>query len=355
MGTRVVIMAGGTGGHVYPALAVAHELRARGCEVTWMGTLRGLEARVVPAAGVTLDALSISGIRGKGWRQRLAGPLQLSLACAQAFRILRLRRPGVVVGFGGFVAGPGGLVSRVLGIPLLIHEQNCVPGTTNRWLAKIARRVLEAFPGSFPSGVRAECTGNPLRRDLTELPSRPMLSGVRPARILIFGGSLGAKALNEMVPAALHQLGRPCEIRHQTGEAMCAQTAAAYRSLGLEAEVSAFIDDMAGAYCWADLAICRAGAMTVSELAAVGLPAILIPYPHAIDDHQTANARFFATRGAGICLSQDALSVETLAEQISDLMRDSGRLNEMGRCARALARTDAAERVADACLAEVAN
>jgi UDP-N-acetylglucosamine--N-acetylmuramyl-(pentapeptide) pyrophosphoryl-undecaprenol N-acetylglucosamine transferase len=336
MGTRIVIMAGGTGGHVYPALAVAEELLARGCAVTWMGTPRGLEARVVPGAGLTLDTLTVAGLRGKGWRERITGPFLLLLACVQAFRILRRRRPQVVLGFGGFVSGPGGLVSRLMNIPLVIHEQNCIPGTTNRWLAKLARRVLEAFPDSFPVEIGAECTGNPLRRAMVDWPLREPAQDGRPLRI----------------PEAMSNLNPACEIRHQTGAAMCEQTAATYRRLGIEAQAVAFIEDMAAAYQWADLAVCRAGAMTVSELAAVGLPAILVPYPYAIDDHQTANARYFVTGGAGVCIAQDQLTADALAAQLNGLTADRGQLALMGRRARTLARTDAAERVADVCLAE---
>lgn len=352
MGTRVVIMAGGTGGHVYPALAVAEELRSRGCEVTWMGTERGLEGRVVPAAGIRLDVLTVAGLRGKGWRERLTGPFLLVVACLQAWRILRRRRAQVVLGFGGFVAGPGGLMSRVLSLPLVIHEQNCIPGTTNRWLAKIANRVLEAFPGSFPAKLQAECTGNPVRRALCELPERPPWTGERPLRILVFGGSLGARVLNEVVPEALARLERDCDIRHQTGAAMREQTAASYDRLGLHAAVVAFIEDMADAYGWADIVVCRAGAMTVSELAVVGLPAVLVPYPHAIDDHQTANARYFAASGAGFCVPQTELTADGLAAHLRQLADEPERLAMLGRQARKLAKPDAARRVATICLAE---
>ncbi|RYU63007.1 undecaprenyldiphospho-muramoylpentapeptide beta-N-acetylglucosaminyltransferase [Methylolobus aquaticus] len=353
MGARVVIMAGGTGGHVYPALAVAEELRSRGCELVWMGTQRGLESRVVPSAGFTLETLSVAGLRGKNWRERVTGPFLLLKSCLQAIGILRRHRPQVVLGFGGFVSGPGGLMSRLLGVPLVIHEQNCIPGTTNRWLAKSARRVLEAFPGSFPKERQAECTGNPVRRALLEIAAqRASRLPDAPLRIFVFGGSLGAQALNEIVPEALAQLNLPCEIRHQTGTAMRDQTAALYRRLGVASEVVAFIDDMASAYRWADLAVCRSGAMTVSELAVVGLPAILVPYPYAIDDHQTANARFFEKGGAGRCVPQNDLTAAGLAALIRELAADPETLVAMGRQASNLAKPQAAQRVADIALKE---
>lgn len=353
MGTRVVILAGGTGGHVYPALAVAEELRERGCELAWLGTERGLESRVVPSAGFTLETLSVAGLRGKGWRERITGPFQLIRSCLQAIGILRRHRPQVVVGFGGFVSGPGGLMSRLLGIPLVVHEQNCVPGTTNRWLAKSAQRVLEAFPGSFPASRQAECTGNPVRRALLAISAqRRSRPSDGPLRIFVFGGSLGAQALNEIVPEALAQLGMDCEIRHQTGLAMREQTAALYGRLGVTAEVVAFIDDMADAYRWAELAVCRSGAMTVSELAVVGLPAILVPYPYAIDDHQTANARFFEREGAGRCVPQSELTPTGLAALVRGLATDREELAAMGRQALALAKPEATQRVADIALTE---
>lgn len=350
MDTRVVIMAGGTGGHVYPALAVAEDLRARGCKVTWLGTLQGLEGRVVPAAGFTLDPVTVAGIRGKAWYRRLAGPFILILACAQALRIFRRRRPDVVLGMGGFVSGPGGLMARLLGVPLVIHEQNRIPGTTNRWLAKTANKVLEAFPGAFAPEVGAECTGNPLRRALAQCRERRQRRRDEPLRVLVLGGSQGAKVLNDIVPEAAAKLNFPLEIRHQTGAAMRDDTASKYREAEVAATVDAFIDDMSGAYQWADVAVCRAGAMTVSELAAAGLPAILVPYPYAIDDHQTANARLLADLGGAVCVPQARLDANRLAAELCGFGVDPDRLRVMAERIRSLARRDAAERVASACL-----
>ncbi|MFO1417524.1 MAG: undecaprenyldiphospho-muramoylpentapeptide beta-N-acetylglucosaminyltransferase [Methylotetracoccus sp.] len=351
MGTRVTIMAGGTGGHVYPALAVAEDLRGRGCEVTWIGTAVGLEARLVPEAGIPFDRLRVSGVRGKSLVRRVLAPLMLAGACAEAAAILRRRRPHVVLGLGGFASGPGGVMARILGIPVVIHEQNRVPGTTNRWLARIARRVLEAFPQSFSPSVGAICTGNPLRAALAQAEPGARREPSPPLRLLVFGGSLGAKVLNEILPAALAG-DASWDVRHQTGAAMRDETVERYRKAGVSARVDAYIDDMVEAYAWADLVVCRAGAMTVSELAAVGLPAILVPFPHAIDDHQTANARYFSDAGAGVCLPQSELTPERLATELRALREDPARLKAMAGSARALARLDAAPRVADIVLQE---
>ena len=291
MGRRVVIMAGGTGGHVYPGLAVARELIDQGCEVHWLGTRSGLEARVVPEAGIKIHWLEVAGIRGKSWRGLVGAPWMLLKSLLQSGKLLREISPDVVLGMGGFVSGPGGLMAWLMGIPLVLHEQNRVPGTTNRWLSSRASRVLEAFQGSFPSDAGAIVVGNPVRREILKLKflERVQARG-RPVRIFVLGGSLGAKVLNEVVPEALARIEVPLEVWHQTGAALKSQTQELYRSLGQVARVDAFIEEMAEAYAWADLVICRAGAMTVSEIAIAGLPSVLIPFPHAIDDHQTRNA-----------------------------------------------------------------
>lgn len=350
--TRILILAGGTGGHVFPALAVAEVLRSQGHTVTWMGTRAGLEARVVPAAGFPIDWVDVVGLRGKRWTQRLLAPWRLLRACWQAARILRQRQPHVVLGMGGFVAAPGGLMAWLSGRPLIVHEQNRVPGTTNRLLARLAKRVLQAFPDSFPARTVAQCTGNPLRAALAEcVSSVDNADTARPLRVLIVGGSLGAQILNETVPAALAQCGLALDIRQQTGPAQLDATRQRYADFGLAAQVDAFIDDMAAAYAWADLAICRAGAMTVSELAAVGLPAILVPYPHAIDDHQTANARYLADAGAALWLPQSELTPARLAAQVQTL--GNAELRQRLRTqARALAQPQAAHTVAAICLEE---
>ncbi|MEY4194189.1 MAG: hypothetical protein RLZZ226_557 [Pseudomonadota bacterium] len=346
----LLIMAGGTGGHVYPALAVAEAWREAGHAVVWMGTRTGMEARVVPTAGIAMEWLDVAGIRGKGWRALLKSPVMLLRALWQSDRILRRVKPDVVLGMGGFAAGPGGLMATIRDIPLVLHEQNRIPGTTNRLLARLARRVLEAFPGSFPPGIGAVCTGNPLRQALCVPDQLVRTADDECLHVLVMGGSLGALILNEQVPEALSRLGCTLRILHQSGPAMLEQTRTAYSKLGLEATVKAFVDDMASVYAWADLVICRAGAMTISELAAAGLPAILIPFPHAIDDHQTANARYFSEAGAGILLDQKELGPERLAEIVGNLLQKKDNLTRMGSLARTLARPDATREVVYHCM-----
>jgi len=348
MSKRIVIMAGGTGGHVFPALAVAQEMAAQGWEVSWLGTKNGLEAKVVPANGISIDWLSVAGLRGKGLWSKVSAMFKLLGACGQAFLILKKRNPQVVLGMGGFVAGPGGLMAKVLGIPLVIHEQNRIPGTTNRLLAKFAKRVLQAFPDSFLTKVKAECTGNPLRQAFLAKPRGAAARGPG-LKILVVGGSLGAQILNQTAPAAMALLTGDVSVKHQTGAAMLAEVTANYQEVQVKAESMAFIDDMVAAYLWADLVVCRAGAMTVSELAAMGKPSVLVPFPHAIDDHQTANARYLADAGAGMLLPQTELSAETLAETITAV---SQQREKMAAAAKSCARLQATARVAAICAQE---
>ncbi len=350
----VLIMAGGTGGHVFPALAVAEELVARGVAVSWLGTRRGLEARVVPAAGYPLETMRVSGLRGKGAVRLLLAPFMLLIALLQALVILLRLRPQAVLGMGGFASGPGGVIAWLLRRPLLIHEQNSVAGMTNRWLAPLARTVMEAFPGSLPAKYRPLHTGNPVRREITLLPEPAGRLAHRQGalRVLVIGGSLGAHALNTAVPAAMTRLspGNTCSVRHQTGAADLDVVRQAYTAAGIDAQVSAFIDDMAAAYAWADLVICRAGALTVAELAVVGVAAILVPFPHASDDHQTGNARFLADAGAAILVPQQTLDPECLGQLLDDFAAQRGLLLEMASRARSLALPLAARRVAELCL-----
>jgi len=352
-----MIMAGGTGGHVFPALAVAQELRAQGVEVSWLGTRQGFESRVVPEYGFPMEWVRVEGLRGNGLAGWLRAPMVLTRALLQSRQAMRQRRPGVVLGMGGFVTGPGGVMARFLGIPLVIHEQNSVPGLTNRWLAHLATRVLEAFPGSFPAG-RARVCGNPVRREIAALPEPQARLGGRqgPPRLLVLGGSQGAQALNVQVPAGLAKLPPELrsDVRHQAGRGKREQTAAAYDAAGVVAEIGEFVSDMAEAYGWADLVICRAGALTVSELAAAGLGAILVPYPHAVDDHQTRNAEHLVQAGAAQLLPQSELTPETIAARLTLLLADRDSLLRMAQAARTLARSDAAEAVARVCL-EVAR
>ncbi|MCP5159033.1 MAG: undecaprenyldiphospho-muramoylpentapeptide beta-N-acetylglucosaminyltransferase [Gammaproteobacteria bacterium] len=356
----VLVMAGGTGGHVFPALAVVEQLRARGAAVTWMGTRRGLEATLVPKAGIPMEWIGVAGLRGKGLRQRLLTPVMLGRALWQAGAILRRLRPAVVLGMGGFASGPGGVMARLLGIPLVVHEQNAIAGLTNRWLARVARRVFEAFPGAFPTVRRAIAVGNPVRESIAALPPPADRFAMRKGRrrLLVLGGSQGALALNQLVPQTLALLEadeRP-EVWHQAGGQLHAAAEMAYREAGLTAHyrLTPFIDDMAEAYAWADLVLCRAGALTIAELTAVGIGAVLVPFPFAVDDHQTANARFLERDGAARVCQQAELTAERLAAVLQALLRDPDRLLCMAEAARRLAKVDAAEQVALACL-ECAN
>ena len=347
----VLIMAGGTGGHVFPALAVAEVLRARGAAVEWLGTARGIEADVVPRAGIPLNIIDVSGLRGKGPRSVLLAPWKLLRALYQALALLRRLRPASVLGMGGFAAGPGGLAAWLLGRPLVIHEQNAVAGTTNTLLARFARRVLLGFPDALDGG---EFVGNPVRTEISALPAPGQRWQGRsgPLRLLVLGGSLGAKPINELMPAALEQLpaqSRPV-VRHQTGRGHDEAVAADYRQRGVDAEVQPFIEDMGAAYAWADLVLCRAGALTVAELCAAGVGAILVPLPHAIDDHQSANARWFVAGGAGRLQPQRELTPTLLAEQLRQLAGQRETLLHWAEAARALARPDAAAVVADHCV-----
>jgi UDP-N-acetylglucosamine--N-acetylmuramyl-(pentapeptide) pyrophosphoryl-undecaprenol N-acetylglucosamine transferase len=351
----IMIMAGGTGGHVFPGLAVAAELKARKRDVVWLGTQRGLEARLVPQHGIEIEWITIAGVRGRGAWAWATAPFRLAAAVVEALGALRRRRPAAVLGMGGFVAGPGGLAAWLTRRPLLIHEQNSVAGTTNRMLAPLAARIFEAFPGSFPRGTRAELVGNPVRRSLLpdEEPRQRLLARkAARRRVFIVGGSQGARLLNATVPAALAELPAAAlpEVWHQAGRGL-AETRAAYAAAGVEARVDEFIDDMSAAYQWADLVVARAGALTVAELAMVGVGAILVPFKAAIDDHQTLNARHFAAGGAGLVLAEQELTSAVLARTLAACLADVDRLATMAEAAHAQAKHAVAERIADACLA----
>jgi UDP-N-acetylglucosamine--N-acetylmuramyl-(pentapeptide) pyrophosphoryl-undecaprenol N-acetylglucosamine transferase len=349
-------MAGGTGGHVFPALATARVLQRRGYDIVWLGTQRGIESRLVPAAGIPVEWLSVSGLRGKGLATLLVAPLRLAVALFQALHAVGRHRTCVVLGAGGFASGPGGVAAWLLRRPLVVHERNAVAGLTNRLLARLADRVLEGFPGSFGRGVRAEHVGNPVRPEIAAVapPERRYAGREGRARLLVFGGSQGAARLNAVVPAALAELPaslRP-EVIHQTGRNGHDETVAAYRTRGIEADVRPFIDDMAGAYGWADLAVCRSGALTVAELAAAGVPAVLVPFPAAVDDHQTRNAGHAVRGGAAVLLPESELTPVSLAATLRALL-EAGRprLAQMAAAARGAAITDADQRLADACVA----
>ena len=353
-GRPILVMAGGTGGHVYPALAVAKALQLKSREVVWLGTRRGLEARVVPAAGIDLETISIKGLRRKGPVALLAAPFRLLLALGQSLRVISKHRPAAVLGMGGFVSGPGGLAAWLLRRPLLIHEQNAVAGLTNRLLARLARVVLQAFPGSFSSPIRPLTVGNPVRAEIAEInaPANRYAGHEGPLRLLVLGGSQGALALNKVVPAALSLLPEELQpvVRHQTGSLTLDEARAAYRDAAIDAELSPFIEDMAEAYAWADLVVCRAGALTVAELSAAGLPAIFVPYPAAVDDHQTANARPLAEAGAAAIVKEADLSDEVLARLLGSWLESRDELRERASKARELAQPDALARITDLCL-----
>ena len=354
----LMVMAGGTGGHVYPALAVADEMRGRGWDVFWLGTHNGIEARVVPQAGIDMVWVSMGGVRGKGLLKKLLLPLMLLVAFWQSLRALLQRRPDVVLGMGGYTAFPGGMMASLLNRPLVIHEQNSVGGLTNRVLACLAERVLIAFPQAFGGDkdkpipcrrVTTEWVGNPVRTDIAAIPAAQRAGRSGPLRLLVVGGSLGAQALNERVPQALALLPaaqRPLVV-HQSGRQHLDALRANYAAAGVAAEVRDYIEDMAAAWRECDFAICRAGAMTVAELACAGVPAVLVPFPHAVDDHQTTNAQFLSAAGAAWLVPQQDLSAEKLAALIGSLDRTT--LAAMSDKALKLAKPDATQRVADIC------
>jgi len=344
-----MIMAGGTGGHVFPALAVADHLRALGWRVVWLGARTGMEATLVPKHGYEMAWVRFSGLRGKGLAAKLLLPLNLLVAFWQALRALRTQRPDVVLGMGGYIAFPGGMMAALLGRPLAIHEQNSVAGLANRVLAGVADHVLVAFPDALR---KATFVGNPVREAIARIapPAERFAGRNGPLRILVVGGSLGAAALNDIVPKALAQL--PADVRpivtHQSGAKHVDELRANYARASVEANAVAFIDDMARAYADADLVICRAGATTVAELAAAGVAAILVPFPFAVDDHQTTNARYLADAGAGVLVQQRDLAPDALAGMLSGFSRE--RLLAMATKARALGKPDATRAVVDVCM-----
>ena len=352
-GAPVMILAGGTGGHVFPALAVAKVLRARGVPVTWLGANGAMETRLVPQHDIPLDTIAIAGMRGKGTLALLGAPLRVLKAVRSAGAVLRQRAPRAVVSFGGFAAGPGGMAARLQGRPLLVHEQNRAPGFTNRVLARFARRILTGFPGSF--AVREEVVGNPVRAEIAALPlpAQRFSASPRQLKLLVLGGSQGARVLNHGLPQALAALpGLQFEVRHQCGEKMREEAVRAYADAGVAASIESFIADMAEAYSWADLVVCRAGASTLAELCAVGIGSVLVPFAAAVDDHQTRNAMYLVEHGAAVLLRQDDQLATHLQKVLGELAADPARRLAMAEAARALAKPDAAERIADIILEE---
>ncbi len=352
--SALLIVAGGTGGHVFPALAVARLLRDQGVTVTWLGTRQGLEAKLVPAAGIAIDWVTIRGLRGAGILAWLLLPFRLVAAMWQSWRVLRQRRPDAVLAMGGFVAGPVGLVAWLSRRPLLIHEQNAVAGLTNRWLALIADVVMGGFPDAFGVLPGARHVGNPVRAEIAQIAAPEQRLGERrgPLRVLVIGGSRGAQIFNTVLPAALALIEpeRRPEVWHQAGRGQAPVVERAYQTVSDTARIAEFIDDMAQAYAWADLVVCRAGAMTLAEIAAAGLAAILVPYPYAADDHQTANAQFLSERDAAILLPETECSPARLAELLEGFAGQHEVLIRMASNARACAMPDAADTVAQLCV-----
>jgi UDP-N-acetylglucosamine--N-acetylmuramyl-(pentapeptide) pyrophosphoryl-undecaprenol N-acetylglucosamine transferase len=357
----ILIMAGGTGGHIFPALAIAEKLQEAGARVEWLGSTAGLEVELVGKTRIPLHLIAAQGLRGKGLRGALLAPLMLLHSTWQAIDVVGQLKPACVLGMGGFVTGPGAVAARLRGCPLVIHEQNAVPGITNRLLAPLAGKILQAFPGTFTAGSRVHTVGNPVRQSITALAGsgRKPVEG-RPLQLLVLGGSQGAQAINELMPPLLARWGsesRP-RIWHQTGNGKLTEALSHYGALGLATgeslRVCAFIDDMAAAYRWADLVICRAGASTVAEIAVAGLPALFIPYPHHKDQQQLKNASWLERAGAALIRQQAGLTADSLLEPLRSLDSDRQRLATMSAAAQGVAISDADARIASHCL-EIAN
>ncbi|ALR16503.1 undecaprenyldiphospho-muramoylpentapeptide beta-N-acetylglucosaminyltransferase [Vibrio natriegens] len=345
---RLMVMAGGTGGHVFPGLAVAKQLQEQGWEIRWLGTADRMEADLVPKHGIEIDFIKVKGLRGQGVKRLLAAPFQIINAIMQARTHMKQWKPDAVLGMGGYVSGPGGVAAWLSGIPVVLHEQNAVAGLTNQWLSKIAKKVFQAFPGAFP---KAEVVGNPVREDVTQLaePALRMQGRQGPIRILVMGGSQGARILNQTLPEVMANLGEHYCIRHQAGKGSAQEVQAAYQKHNVvNAEVTEFIDDVAEAYAWADLLVCRSGALTVSEVSAAGVGAIFVPFMHK-DRQQALNADHLVECGAAKMIEQPVFTVESLTEQIQQLDRKT--LLEMAQHARGAAKLDADKTVAQAIVA----
>jgi UDP-N-acetylglucosamine--N-acetylmuramyl-(pentapeptide) pyrophosphoryl-undecaprenol N-acetylglucosamine transferase len=348
----LMVMAGGTGGHIFPALSVAEHVRASGWNVVWLGSRSGMEARIVPPRGYTMAWIRISGLRGKGLLRMVTLPFSLLVAFVQSARAIFAHRPDVVLGMGGYVAFPGGMMASLLDRPLVIHEQNSVAGLTNRVLGRLADKVLLGFPGALENGAKSEWSGNPVRSEIAAIapPDQRFADRSGRLRVLVLGGSQGAKALNDVVPHAIALLAsdvRPIVV-HQTGAAHLETVRASYAAARVDAEVTAFIEDMATSYARADVMICRSGASTIAELAAAGVAAVFVPFPAAVDDHQTHNARFLVDRGAALLIPQKELTPDKLASVLSELTRE--KLLDMAQKARAAGKPEATRTVAEVCM-----
>ena len=349
MAKKLLVMAGGTGGHVFPAIAVARELQQQGWEICWLGTKDRMEADLVPKHGIPIEFIQISGLKGKGVKALLTAPFAILRAVWQAYKIIKKFKPDAVLGMGGYVSGPGGIAAKLCGVPVILHEQNAVAGLTNVWLSKIARRVLQAFPNAFPN---AEVVGNPVRQDLFEIEAPEQRFAVRdyPINILVMGGSQGAQVINQTVPEVAKVLGNQVFISHQVGKGKLAGVEEVYHATG-NGVASEFIDDMKAAYEWADLVICRSGALTVCEIAAAGLPAIFVPFQHK-DRQQFLNAEYLVKVGAAYVIEQPDFTPEKLLAVLEPLIADRAKLTEMAIKARAKATPTATKRVAEVIVEE---
>jgi UDP-N-acetylglucosamine--N-acetylmuramyl-(pentapeptide) pyrophosphoryl-undecaprenol N-acetylglucosamine transferase len=348
----ILIMAGGTGGHVFPGLAVAEYLKQAGWRVVWLGTEGGMETRLVPGQGLDLEIIRFSGLRGKGFATWLTLPLRLLLAFWQSAAVIMNVRPDVVLGMGGYPAFPGGMMASLLGKPLLIHEQNSIPGLVNKILARVADKVLLGFPGAIREGRKVIFSGNPVRQEITEVEAPEKRYGTRkgPLRLLVIGGSLGAQALNTVVPQALRLIPereRPV-VTHQTGLRHLEAVRKNYAEMEVEGDLLPFIENMAACYAECDLVVCRAGALTIAELTTAGVASILVPFPYAVDDHQTSNAKFLSDRNAAVLVPQHELTPQYLAELLTAFTREQ--LMDMAIHARQLAKPDSTRLVANACM-----
>jgi len=349
-----LIMAGGTGGHIFPGIAVAKELQDKGWDIHWLGTADRMEAQIVPEHGIDISFINIAGLRNKNWKAWLALPFKLMQSVTQSMTVIKKVQPDVVLGLGGYASAPGGFAAWLMSKPLVLHEQNAVAGMSNRFLSRLASRVLSAFPNAFKNGVDSDVVGNPLRSDILAVESEVSEQPTATKKVLVVGGSLGAQVLNQVVPQAVNQIKvQNLNVWHQTGRGKQESVKHAYQEYGLSEDrikVTEFIDDMAQAYQWADVVICRAGALTVSELAMVAKPAIFVPLPHAVDDHQTKNAKYLVDRGAAKLIPQSDFNGTSLAQTINSLFITDKVVQSMSKAAHDAAHADATRQVANACM-----
>jgi len=350
---KLLVMAGGTGGHIFPGLAVAKALEQQGWQIHWLGTANRMEADIVPSHGYPIAFINIAGLRNKGWQTLLKMPFKLLQSLMQSIKVIRGINPDVVLGMGGYASAPGGVAAWLLRKPLVLHEQNAVAGMSNRYLARLAKTVLSAFPNAFKSSISHTVVGNPLRKDIVELEHTLSAEPSSSKKVLVVGGSLGAQVFNETVPAGIKQIQQQkIDVWHQTGKGNLASVKQKYQDSGLDenkVKVSEFIEDMSEAYRWADVVVCRAGALTVSELAMAGKPAIFVPLPHAVDDHQTKNANYLVSRGAAKLLPQKDFNGTTLAQMLNSMFSSDKVVHSMSQAALDAAHADATIKVANAC------